>query len=54
MARLRVCSFSVSLDGYSAGEVLRAGLDLPQLGYRCTEHVPTASTTHVVLTRERL
>ena len=35
-----------------AGEALFAGLDLPQLGYRCTEHVPTASATHIVLTRQ--
>ena len=32
-----------------AGEPLLAGIDLPQLGYRCTEHVATASATHVVL-----
>jgi dihydrofolate reductase len=33
------------------GEALLAGLDLPALGYRCTQHVPTASAAHVVLTR---
>jgi dihydrofolate reductase len=33
------------------GEHLFDGLDLPALGYRCTEHVPTACATHVVLTR---
>jgi dihydrofolate reductase len=32
-----------------AGEHLFAGLDMPKLGYRCVEHVPTASATHVVL-----
>lgn len=32
-----------------AGEPLLAGIDLPRLGYRCTEHVATASATHVVL-----
>jgi dihydrofolate reductase len=32
-----------------AGESLFAGLDLPSLGFRCTEHVPTASATHIVL-----
>jgi dihydrofolate reductase len=32
-----------------SGEALFAGLDLPSLGFRCTEHVPTASATHVVL-----
>jgi dihydrofolate reductase len=34
-----------------AGEALLAGIDLPALGYRCTEHVPTALATHVVLSR---
>jgi dihydrofolate reductase len=34
-----------------SGEHLMAGIDLAKLGYRCTEHVPTASATHVVLTR---
>jgi len=34
------------------GEALFADLDLLQLGYRCTEHVPTAGSTHVVLTRQ--
>jgi len=33
------------------GEPLLAGLDLPKLGYRCVEHVPTARTTHVILAR---
>jgi dihydrofolate reductase len=31
------------------GESLLAGLDLPQLGYRVTEHVATPAATHVVL-----
>jgi dihydrofolate reductase len=34
-----------------AGENLLAGLDLPKLGYACTEHVPSAQATHVVLTK---
>src|SRR5262245_13776738 len=34
-----------------SGEHLLAGIDLTQLGYRCTEHVPTPSATHVVLTK---
>lgn len=34
-----------------AGEHLFAGLDLPSLGYVCTEQVPSAAATHVVLTR---
>ena len=33
------------------GEHLLAGIDLPKLGYKCAEHVPTQSTTHVVLTK---
>ena len=36
-----------------SGESLFAGLDLAALGYRCSEHVPTANATHVVLTRRR-
>lgn len=34
-----------------AGEHLFAGIDLPGRGYRCSEHVPTAAATHVVLTK---
>lgn len=34
-----------------AGENLLAGIDAPSLGYQCTEHVPTAQATHVVLTK---
>jgi dihydrofolate reductase len=33
------------------GENLFAGLDLPKLGYQRTEHVPSASATHVVFTK---
>jgi hypothetical protein len=33
------------------GEQLMAGLDSPKLGYRCTEHIPSAKTTHVVLAK---
>lgn len=33
------------------GENLFAGIDLPQLGYRVSEHVPTAAATHIVLTK---
>ena len=33
------------------GENLLAGLDLRQLGYTCTEHIPTPAATHVVLTK---
>ena len=33
------------------GEALFAGIDLPALGYRCTEHVATAHAMHVVLSK---
>jgi len=36
-----------------AGEHLLGGIDLTRLGFECTEHVPTASATHVVLTRRK-
>jgi dihydrofolate reductase len=36
-----------------SGEHLLAGLDLPALGYACSEHVPGAMATHVVVTRRR-
>ncbi len=35
-----------------SGEALFAGIDLPALGYRCTEQAATAKATHVVLTRD--
>ena len=34
-----------------AGEALLTGIDLPALGFKCTEHVPTALATHVVLSK---
>jgi dihydrofolate reductase len=34
-----------------SGEHLFAGLDLPALGFECTENVPSERATHVVLTR---
>jgi dihydrofolate reductase len=34
-----------------SGEALFAGIDLPALGYRVSEHVATPLATHVVLTR---
>ncbi|TIW50053.1 MAG: dihydrofolate reductase, partial [Mesorhizobium sp.] len=33
------------------GEHLFAGLDMPGLGYRCTEQVATPLATHVVIER---
>jgi dihydrofolate reductase len=35
-----------------SGEPLLAGLDVPKLGYRCSQHVPTPNATHVVLTKQ--
>jgi dihydrofolate reductase len=35
-----------------SGEHLPERLNLPALGYTCTEHVPTARATHVVLTKQ--
>ncbi len=35
-----------------SGEPLFAALDAVALGYRCSEHVPTANATHIVLTRK--
>jgi len=32
-----------------AGENLFAGLDMPRLGYQCTEHVPTPNATHFII-----
>jgi dihydrofolate reductase len=34
-----------------SGESLFQGLDLPSLGYRCIESVPSAKTTHLLLAR---
>jgi len=33
------------------GEPLLSGIDLPALGFRCVEHVPTPDATHVVLAK---
>ena len=35
-----------------SGEALLAGIDLPTLGYRVSEHVTTPKATHVVFTRD--
>ncbi len=34
-----------------SGERLLADMDLPKLGYHCTEHVPTENATHIVITK---
>ena len=36
-----------------AGENLFAGLDLPALGYACTDRVSTPAATHLTLTKQR-
>ncbi len=36
-----------------SGEHLLEDIDMPKLGYRCTEHVPTPAATHIVLTKRR-
>ena len=35
-----------------SGEALLTGIDLPALGYQCTEHAGTAAAMHVVLQRK--
>ncbi len=42
-------AFAPTLLG--SGEALYTGIDLPALGYQCTEHVATPNATHVVLTK---
>ena len=44
--------FAMSPVLLGAGEHLFAGIDAEKLGYRCTEHVPTANVTHAVLTKQ--
>jgi dihydrofolate reductase len=34
-----------------SGENLLAGIDMPKLGFQCTEYVPTPHAVHVVLTK---
>jgi dihydrofolate reductase len=34
-----------------AGERLFDGVDLPKLGYACTQHVASPAATHVVIAR---
>lgn len=37
-----------------SGEHLLGELDLPVLGYACTEHVPSAAVTHITLSKRDL
>jgi hypothetical protein len=43
--------FAISPVLLGSGEHLFTGIDLPKLGYRRSEHVPTPGATHVVLTK---
>ena len=43
--------FVISPVLLGTGKHLFAGLDLPKLGYRCSEHVTTPNATHVVLAK---
>ena len=45
--------FAIAPTFLGSGESLFGGLDLPSLGYRRVEHVPTERATHVVLRRAR-
>jgi dihydrofolate reductase len=45
--------FAISPVLLGSGEPLFSGLDLAKLGYRVTEHVPSAAATHVVLTKQQ-
>jgi dihydrofolate reductase len=43
--------FAISPVLLGSGEHVLGGLDLPALGYVCSEHVPSATVTHVTLTK---
>ena len=43
--------FAIAPILLGSGEGLLAGIDMPKLGYRCTEHVTAAKATHVVLAK---
>jgi dihydrofolate reductase len=43
--------FAIAPVMLGSGEHLLAGIDLPALGYRVTEHVPGNKATHVVVTK---
>jgi len=45
--------FAMSPIFLGAGEALFAGLDLPALGYLCTDRVSTPDTTHLIVTKQR-
>ena len=43
--------FAVSPVVLGKGEAMFAGIDLPALGFRVTEHVASEKTTHLVLAK---
>ena len=45
--------FAIAPILLGGGEHLLAEVDLPALGYECTEHVPRARATHIVIRRRR-
>jgi hypothetical protein len=54
MSKLRICNFSISIDGFGAGgsgEHLLAGLDLLELGYTCSSTINGANASHFVITK---
>jgi dihydrofolate reductase len=44
--------FAIAPILLGSGEHLLGGIDVPKLGYRCTEHVATGNATHVVLAKD--
>ncbi|PNS08159.1 dihydrofolate reductase family protein [Solilutibacter silvestris] len=43
--------FAITPVVLGQGEAMFTGIDLPSLGYRVIEHVPTAAATHIILGR---
>lgn len=43
--------FAIAPVLLGSGEHLLSGVDVVKLGYRCVEHVPSASATHIVLAK---
>jgi len=43
--------FAIAPILLGAGEHLLAGIDVPKLGYRCSEHIAAPNATHVVLAK---
>jgi dihydrofolate reductase len=45
--------FAVAPALLGSGESVFEGIDMPSLGYRCTEHVPTEKAMHVVVAKRK-